>query len=380
MKILIICLHAFDRVPGQRFRFEQYLDYFRQNGIEYEFSGLLQPQDYKHFYKKGKYFQKFMIVLRGFFKRWRELKYVENYDLVFIQRESYMLGTTFFEKRYARRSKVVYDFDDAIWLSASTSGQNRKLAFLKKPSKTSDIIAVSTMVFAGNQFLADYASQFNDNVVIVPTTIDTREYQPAYKTDKSRICIGWSGSFSTIAHFETAIPALLVIKEKYGDRVYFKVIGDGNYRNQELGITGQDWKKETEVKDLQEIDIGIMPLPDDEWSKGKCGLKGLQYMGLEIPTIMSPVGVNSEIITDGYNGFLAGGTSEWVEKLSRLIDSPALRAEVGQNGRKTVVDKYSVEANKHLYIEYLTLAANGEKPRNPILTEKRKPMAEGQAT
>jgi glycosyltransferase involved in cell wall biosynthesis len=272
-----------------------------------------------------------------------------------------MLGTTFFEKRYARKTRVIYDFDDAIWLSASTSGQNRRLAFLKKPSKTSDIIALSTMVFAGNQYLADYASQFNRNVVIVPTTIDTREYQPAKDILKERVCIGWSGSFSTIAHFQTSLEALKRIKEKYGDKVYFKVIGDANYRNEELGIIGQDWKRETEVKDLQEIDIGIMPLPDDDWSKGKCGLKGLQYMGLAIPTIMSPVGVNSEIIQDGVNGFLAGSTAEWIEKLSSLIESPALRASMGQKGRETVVKQFSVEANKELYLRFFKKAVNGEK-------------------
>jgi len=358
MKILIICLHAFDRVPGQRFRFEQYLDYFKANGIEYKFSGLLEKDDYKYFYKKGHYLRKFQIVVKGYFKRKKELRTVKDYDLVFIQRESFMLGTTYFEKQYARLSKIVYDYDDAIWLNASVSKQNRMLGFLKKPAKTSDIIAVSTMVFAGNQFLADYALKFNKNVVIVPTTIDTDTYEPAYNINKQRICIGWSGSFSTIAHFQTCLEALGKVKDKFGDKVYFKVIGDANYKNEELRIQGQDWKKESEVKDLQEIDIGIMPLPDDEWSKGKCGLKGLQYMALSIPTIMSPVGVNSEIIQDGYNGFLASTTSEWVDKISQLVESAELRKKMGENGRATVVDQFSVDAVKDLYIKYLREAAN----------------------
>lgn len=356
MKVLIVCLHAPDRVPGQRFRFEQYLEYLQTQGVECTYSNLLEEKDYKSFYGQGKYFQKLGIVIRGFLKRKRELSKVGRYDLVFIQREAFMLGTCYFEKRYARKSKIIFDYDDAIWLDL-VSGHNRRFRFLKNPDKTKTIIGLSKLVFAGNPYLADYARQFNPAVAIVPTTIDTKAYQPAYQTGKDRVCIGWSGSFSTIAHFETCLDALRIIRDKYGDKVYFKVIGDGKYRNEALGIQGLDWKKETEVKDLQEIDIGIMPLPDDEWSKGKCGLKGLQYMALAIPTIMSPVGVNSAIITDGENGFLAATTEDWVDRLSKLIESPALRAETGSRGRQTVEEQYSVEANKHLYLQYFRQVA-----------------------
>lgn len=353
MKVLIVCLHAPDRVPGQRFRFEQYLDFLRSKGVECTYSNLLEEKDYRSFYGKGHYFQKLGIVIKGYFKRRRELRTISQYDLVFIQREAFMLGTCRFERRYAKKSKIIFDYDDAIWLDL-VSGHNRRFRFLKNPDKTKTIISLSKLVFAGNQYLADYALQFNPNVVIVPTTIDTAIYQPAYNVNKEKVCIGWSGSFSTIAHFETCLDALRSIQKKYGDKVYFKVIGDGKYSNNELGIRGLDWKKETEVKDLQEIDIGIMPLPDDEWSKGKCGLKGLQYMALAIPTIMSPVGVNGTIIRDGVNGFLASGKGEWVDKLSRLIESAQLRKEMGEKGRETVLTTYSVEANKALYLKYFS--------------------------
>src|SRR5258705_12517965 len=131
--------------------------------------------------------------------------------------------------------------------------------------------------------------------------------------------------------------------------MYVKRMGDSRYINNELGIKGVPWKKDDELKELNEIDIGIMPLSDSEWAKGKCGLKGLQYMALGIPTIMSPVGVNTEIIEDGVNGFLASGTNEWVNKLSRLIESEQLRRQLGIASCKTVEDKYSVKSQQHVY-------------------------------
>ena len=206
-------------------------------------------------------------------------------------------------------------------------------------------------MIAGNQYLADYAASYNDNVKIIPTTIDTDLYQ-RIQHKKDKVCIGWSGSVTTIQHFEFAIPFLTKILKKYGDKVYFKVIGDGDYSNEELNLKGLSWNKNTEISDLSEIDIGIMPLPNDEWAKGKCGLKGLQYMALEIATIMSPVGVNTEIIEDGKNGFIADDHEEWVEKISKLIEHPDLREEMGKEARKTVIDQYSVEANRDLYLTY----------------------------
>lgn len=352
--VLIVCIYPKDKVPGQRFRFEQYLDYLAANGFNITFSNLLNEKDYSFYYKRGNYLKKAVLVLKSIVKRYKEVKSASKYDLIFIFREGFLLGNTYFERQFAKKSKVIFDYDDAIWITSTVSENNKWLWFLKNPNKTRRIIEVSKMVFAGNQYLADYAKQFNNDIVIVPTTINTNEYIPAKKPENEKICIGWSGSFSTIVHFTTCLNALKIIKTKYGDRVYFKVIGSEDYYNAELNISGLPWRKETEIKDLQEIDIGIMPLPNDEWAKGKCGLKGLQYMSLEIPTIMSPVGVNTEIIKDGENGFLASDTEDWVKKLSLLIDSDVLRKKMGRNGRETVVLGFSVEANKNLYLKYFT--------------------------
>lgn len=350
-KVLFVCLHRPDRSPSQRFRFEQYLDYLKANGFDCNFSWLLNSDDDKNFYSKGRILNKGWILIKSIWKRSREVLQASDYDIVFVQREAFMLGTTFFERQFAGKCKLIFDFDDSIWLH-NVSAANKKFAFLKNARKTKKIIKISDLVIAGNRYLANYARQFNNNIVILPTTIETKEYSPPAKKENQKICIGWSGSITTISHFKTQIEALRIIKKKYAERIYFKVIGDGSFTDTELGIKGINWRKENEVEELSEFDIGIMPLPDDEWAKGKCGLKGLQYMSLEIPTIMSPVGVNSEIISDGQNGFLATTKEEWVSKLSQLIESYQLRIEIGKKGRLTVLDKYSVTANKDLYLEY----------------------------
>lgn len=132
------------------------------------------------------------------------------------------------------------------------------------------------------------------------------------------------------------------------------MIGVEGYNRSDLNIRSMAWNATSEVEDIHYFDIGIMPLPDDEWTRGKCGMKGLQYMAAGIPTIMSPVGVNEEIIQDGVNGFLASTEAEWIDKLTTLIDSVDLRERIGMNGRKTVEEKYSVKANASLYLELFT--------------------------
>lgn len=349
-KVLFCTLHRPDRSPSQRFRFEQYIRYLNANGFACEHLFLLDAQRDKAFYSPGGYLKKARILIGAISKLYRASRH-SHYDIVFVQREAFMLGTSFFERRFGKKAKLIFDFDDSIWLQNVSDG-NKRLAFLKNAEKTADIIRLADLVFAGNGYLADYARRFNKQVVIVPTTIDTEEYAPAPpKRENTAVCIGWSGSTTTIQHFNYAIPALKILKEKYGDRIVIRVIGDGNYTNEALGIQGMPWKKDTELDDLRAIDIGIMPLPDDEWSKGKCGLKGLQYMALGIATIMSPVGVNSEIIRDGENGMLASSTEEWVEKLSLLIEDAELRSRLGKNGRQTVVDNYSVIAWRDRYVE-----------------------------
>lgn len=350
-KILFLTLHRKNRSPGQRFRHEQYLEYLEEKGFEITYSNMLNSKQDKIFYGSGNSLKKIAI---GFSSIWTRLKNIfgaNRYDYIFIYRDAFFFGV-FFEWLFKQsKAKLIFDFDDSIWLHDENPHQSL-FQKLKNPDKTGTIISYCDLTIAGNEYLASYAYKHSRNVSIIPTTIDLVEYSKVdpIKTNEG-ICIGWSGSFSTIKHFESALEPLNVLKEKYGDKVYFKVIGDGDYQNDDLNINGLPWKAATEIQDLCEIDIGIMPLPDDNWSKGKCGLKGLQYMALEIPTIMSPVGVNSDIIQDGVNGFLASSTEDWVEKMSLLIEDELLRKKIGKAGRETVKKDFSVEANKEKWLK-----------------------------
>ena len=351
-KILFIASHRSGRAPGQRFRFEQYFSFLKEHGYKCELSYIISAEDDKKLYRKGHYLEKYLIHRRAISTRRKDAARANDYDIIFIFREALVTGSIKYEKLFSQsKAKLIFDFDDAIW-NLDVSDANRRFRFLKNPQKTGAIISLCDMVFAGNNYLAEYAGQFNKNVVVVPTTIDTDEYKPAKKSGShEKITIGWSGSLTTIKHFEFAIPFLKALKKKYGDAIEIKVIGDENYVNEELGIKGIAWSRKNEVADLSTFDIGIMPLPDDEWAKGKCGLKGLQYMALEIPTLMSPVGVNAEIVQDGENGFLPETTSEWVAQIEKLISSPALRKKIGAKARRTVEEKYSVNAWKEKYLE-----------------------------
>ncbi len=353
-KYRVLCLvpHRTGRSPGQRFRFEQYLEFLGENGYDCTISNLISEKDDLIFYKKKRYLRKFLILHRSVMIRKRDLKKIRSFDMVFIYREAIMHWSVYVEKKLSRLGiPFVYDFDDAIWLFDVSDG-NRTFGWLKRPGKIAKIIELSRITIAGNEYLASYARQFTDHVTVIPTTIQTESIsmQPK-KTDNQTVCIGWTGSTTTMKHLKTALPFLKKITEKYPGKITIKVISDSQFNVPEPEIHFCKWNPDTEIEDLNEMDIGIMPLPDDDWSKGKCGFKGLQYMSLGIPAVMSPVGVNTEIISDGENGFLAAHEQEWIEKLSLLIESPELREKLGKAGKKTVEEKYSFEANKHKWLE-----------------------------
>lgn len=353
--ILFIGMHRPNRSPSQRYRIEQFLSHIKNSELQYDYVWVLNERMDNYLYKKnivGKIYiliaSIYKLCFYSFFK-------IKKYKKVFIQREVFMLGTSFFEKQIAKKKKIIFDFDDAIWMH-HVSKENARLAFLKNPNKTKEIISLSSYVIAGNDFLADYAKNFNKNVSIIPTCIDTDEYIYKDKNyDRDVICIGWSGSQSTIKHFKLIENVLLALKNKYSDKIRFKVVGDEYYENKELNIKGIKWTRESEIEELKDIDIGLMPLPNDKWSEGKCGLKGLVYMAMNIPAVMSNVGVNSSIVSNQYDGFLCDTEQEWITTISTLIEDKNLRKKIAINARKKIESNYSIVTYKDQFIDLLKM-------------------------
>jgi len=355
-KILFIGPHRPNRNGSQRFRMEQYFPYLKAAGYECDYSWFIDERDDRIFYSSGHWIDKLGVFLKAIRVRLADIMFSNRYDVIFVQREAFMTGTAFFERQFRRsRARLIFDFDDAIWLE-DVSAQNQALRWMKRPGKTADIIRMADAVIAGNTYLAAFAGQFNRNVHIIPTVVDTEVFAPALRsTDENQsICIGWSGSKTTVKHFTTVLPALKKIADEFGSRVKFMLVGDAAFHAEGLPLETSDFRFEHELHHFRQMDIGLMPLPDDEWSKGKCAFKAIQYMAMEIPPVASPVGMNSEVVNHGVNGFLATSTLEWVQWLSRLIQSPELRRELGKAGRKTVIENYSVHSQMNKLMNILS--------------------------
>jgi glycosyltransferase involved in cell wall biosynthesis len=232
---------------------------------------------------------------------------------------------------------VVYDFDDAIYLPVA-SAANARFQFLKSPAKAATLCRMAAHVTVGNQELAEYAERHARAVTIVPSTIDTVSYVPRRRPSSRRPVVGWTGSATTIQYLEQILPALKALRATVDFEL--RVIG-GNVEVTGLDVHCAPWNAASEADDLAALDIGLMPLPDNEWTRGKCGMKALQYMGLGIPAIVSPVGANAEIVRDGQNGFHARTSDDWVARIRALIADPSLRQRIGVAGRQTVETEYS---------------------------------------
>lgn len=363
MKILFIVPYP-TLGPSNRFRIEQYFPYIKKRGLEYSLRPFYNFNAYDILYKKGYYFKKIFYFFLSAFKRIIDIFRAHYYDVIFIHREAFPLGGIIFEYFFKMSGKKnIYDFDDSIFLP-NVSGPNKFINLLKIPSKIKKIIEMNDCVIVGNNYLRDYALNYNKNIIVLPTSIDTDKYSPLInKSQRKNVIIGWIGSNTTLKYLKILKDVFLEVSKRYRF-ISFIAVGNGFGDLENLNIEFREWSLESELISLQSFDIGIMPLTDDAWSRGKCAFKAIQYMSVGIPVIASDVGMNKEVIQNGINGFLVNTEREWIDKLGLLIEDPILRQKIGLAGRKTVEQKYSVKVNAPKFLEIIEQVYETRTSRN----------------
>lgn len=354
MKILFLIPYPLGQAPSQRFRFEQYFPMLREAGYILSVNSFLKDSQYIQFFQPKKSLSKIWFIITGFWNRLILLFKLGGIDFVFIHREASPIGAPVFEWIISKicQKKIIYDFDDAIWLT-DLKDENGLVRLVKWRQKVKTICRLSYKISCGNHYLQQYAKQFNNQVFYNPTTLDCdyRHNPDLYKISKrlDQVVIGWTGSHSTLKYLIIIEPVLKKIQDQF-PFVSFLIIADRPPPINLERLLFVKWNPQTEIEDLLNIDIGIMPLPDDEWAKGKCGFKVLQYLALKIPAVASPVGVNTSIIDHSINSYLASDNTDWFEYLSRLIIDSNQRMNMGAAGRQKVIESYSVSSNTNNFL------------------------------
>lgn len=354
ISVCALMLDPYDTSPGQRFRIEQWEPFLKNEGISIDYFSFSNDALKKVIYQNGKTLDKVAELSKATFRRIGHMLGASKYDVIFIYRALNMVGPAVLEKLLSWRGiPMILDFDDSIFLT-NTSLANKRFSWAKFSGKTATICRLSTSVTVGNSYLAEYARKYNDNVYVVPTSIDTNKYQarPKSSEKKERVIIGWTGSSTSQYHLEEFEPVLAQLIDKRGQDVEIRVISNREPDFKELpdsSYSWREWSAQTEVDEISEIDIGIMPTPDDDWARGKCALKALQYMSLGIPAICTDMGANRDVVSHGKNGFLAKTPEQWLKYFETLIDDVELRIKLGEEARKTVVENYSMESCAALF-------------------------------
>lgn len=358
LKVIFITPYPHGEAPSQRFRFEQYLKFLDEHEVSYCLHPFLNRKGWTNLYSRGGGVRKSYYLIIGFLKRFFILFKVPFYNYIFIHREATPLGPPIFEWIVAKalRRKIIYDFDDAIWLEDPLE-RGTFLSMLKWKSKVRLICQWSHKISVGNDFLAQYARKFNSNTVLIPTTIDTESvHNPSlYERAKNTIpVIGWTGTHSTLHYLEQILPVIRKLESQHNFQ--FLVISNKKPHFDLKSLKYIKWNKKTEIQDLLKIDIGLMPLTNDLWSSGKCGFKALQYMALKIPALVSPVGVNNRIVQHEVNGYICSLEEDWEQRILELIEKPDIMIKIGEEGRTTVVKYYSVSSTRSAFLSLFGLA------------------------
>ena len=347
MRILIVCPYPHGQAPSQRFRFEQYLTALQESGNHISIRAFFTQQAWNKLYQSHTILRLWFTFI-GFTRRLALFPILHRYNLVFIHREATPIGPPWVEWLIAKvwQKRIIYDFDDAIWLE-DPDETGTLLAKLKWKKKVAAICRWSWKVSVGNAYLADFARKTGgaQQVVINPTTIDTECVHNQLKDQEALpLRIGWTGTHSTLQYLRPILPLLEHLQHTYDFE--FVVISNQPPDFSLPRLQYIQWNKENEIKDLLRFHIGIMPLTDDAWSQGKCGFKALQYLSLGIPAVVSPIGVNKEIVIPKKSGHWAKSLQEWESSLVYLLNNELLRSQMGIDGRKHVEEFFSVKSNQ----------------------------------
>lgn len=345
MQILILCPQPINISPSTRFRVNHYILQNNNQSIQFHIHPFLDNKTWEVLYEQGHHLKKAFGILKGFYKRLKLLFGVSKFDYVYIHREVTPLGFPVFEFLIARlfKKKIIYDFDDSIWVR-NNSQANPIALFLKAPWKVKYICKWSHTVTVGNDYLAAYARKYNDNVQIIPTVVDTENLHNLIHNHHTNTLpiIGWTGTFTNHHYLESLNPVIQKLKKKYD--FDFLVISDKDPHLKGIEYIYIKWNINTEIQDLNKIDIGLMPIDDSESAKGKCAFKAIQYMALGIPAVVSNISANATVVTHNVDGYLCNTEEEWQQALEELLASRDLRQNMGIEARQKIVGQFSVAA------------------------------------
>jgi glycosyltransferase involved in cell wall biosynthesis len=347
--------------PSQRYRIEQWQPILASYGIDVEIWPFLEREDLDVLYSPKRWSAKARMISRATARRVGMVKRLQRFDVVMIHRAACLAGPALVERLISRRKPIVFDFDDAIYL-LDTTAQNRLFGWLKCPGKTATLCRMSQHVVTGNDHLAGYARRYSREVTVVPSSIDIQRYMPIDGSrENGRMIVGWTGSATSQVHLERFAHVLRRVVERH--HVEIRVVSAQPPKLDGVPVTWKRWSAAREVEDLREFDIGIVPLPDDEWTRGKSAFKALQCMGVGVPVVCSSVASNLELIRHGEDGFLASTPDEWDESIGVLIADAALRERVGMAGRRTVEQRYSMQRSARLLGQVLRAAVEAGKAK-----------------
>lgn len=361
--------------PSQRFRIEQWLPALAARGVQTDLLPFADRALMRVLHQPGRLAAKAVAGLKAVARRTAEtLSRLRRYDAILVHRAAFLAGPGLLERAVLAAGRpIVFDFDDAIHLLHTTAA-NRLVGWLKFPGKTAAICRMSHLIIVGNNYLAEFARQHNPRVEVIPSSVDTDRFRPRGGGPRGRKpVLGWTGSSTSQTYLEAFAPTLGEIVRRSG--VELRVHSDRPPNLPGIPFEWRPWSPITEAAEVADFDIGIMPMPDDPWARGKCAMKALIYMACGVPAVCSDIGTNREVIRHAENGLLARTADDWVSGIRTLAADAILRARLGSAGRRTVEENYSSAVCGERFARLIreTVEAAGRRPRtrpHPIASRR----------